>query len=183
GPLATRRVGSPRRLRRHRDRLLLTRRRQPAHFPARQMERDLQQISGGPALNLTRNPAADIQPAFSPDGREIAFVSNRSGSSDIFHAAPGLPLAGGDIWVMPALGGPARRIVENGNFPSWTPDGASLVYVHGTFRSARIARVPAAGGESRDVPIEEAFVARYFSPRLSEDGRWLLYQNGYQIEV
>src|SRR5436309_2478779 len=114
----------------------------------------LQQISGGPALNLTRNPAADIQPAFSPDGREIAFVSNRSGSSDIFHAAPGLPLVGGDIWVMPALGGPARRIVENGNFPSWTPDGASLVYVHGTFRSARIARVPAAGGESRDVPIE-----------------------------
>ena len=84
----------------------------------------LQQISGGPALNLTRNPAADIQPAFSPDGREIAFVSNRSGSSDIMHAAPGLPLVGGDIWVMPALGGPARRIVENGDFPSWTPDGA-----------------------------------------------------------
>ena len=143
----------------------------------------LQQISGGPALNLTRNPAADIQPAFSPDGREIAFVSNRSGSSDIFHAAPGLPLIGGDIWVMPALGGPARRIVENGNFPSWTPDGASLVYVHGTFRNARIARVPAAGGESLDVPIEEASVFRYFSPSLSEDGRWLLYQNGFQVEV
>lgn len=143
----------------------------------------LQQISGGPALNLTRNPAADIQPAFSPDGREIAFVSNRSSSSDIFHAAPGLPLIGGDIWVMPALGGPARRIVENGDCPSWTPDGAGLVYVHGTFRNARIARVPAAGGESRDVPIEEAFVLRYFFPSLSEDGRWLLYQNGYQIEV
>jgi Tol biopolymer transport system component len=143
----------------------------------------LQQISGGPALNLTRNPAVDIQPAFSPDGREIAFVSNRSGSSDIFHAAPGVPLIGGDIWVMPALGGPARRIVENGDCPSWAPDGASLVYAHGTYRNARIARVPAAGGESRDVPIEETFVARYFFPRLSEDGRWLLYQNGFQIEV
>ncbi len=109
----------------------------------------LQQISGGPALNLTQNPAADIQPAFSPDGREIAFVSNRSGGSDIMHAAPGLPLVGGDIWVMPALGGPARRIVENGDFPSWTPDGAELLYVHGTFRSSRIARIAAAGGESR----------------------------------
>jgi Tol biopolymer transport system component len=143
----------------------------------------LQQISGGPALNLTRNPAADIQPAFSPDGREIAFVSNRSSGSDIFHAAPGLPLIGGDIWVMPALGGPARRIVENGNFPSWTPDGASLVYIHGTFRNARIARVPAAGGESRDVPVEEPVVYRYFFPSLSEDGRWLLYQHGNQIEL
>ena len=77
----------------------------------------LQQISGGPALNLTNNPAADIQPAISPDGREIAFVSNRSGGSDIIHAAPSLPLVGGDIWVMPALGGPARRIVENAKFP------------------------------------------------------------------
>jgi len=143
----------------------------------------LQQISGGPALNLTRNPAADVQPAFSPDGREIAFVSNRSSSSDLMHAAPGLPLVGGDIWVMPALGGPARRIVENGDCPSWTPDGAALLYVHGTFRSVRIARIPAAGGESRDIPIDEPLVLRYFFPRLSGDGRWLLYQNGTQIQV
>ena len=143
----------------------------------------LQQISGGPALNLTRNPAADIQPAFSPDGREIAFVSNRSGGSDIMHAAPGLPLVGGDIWVMPALGGPARRIVESGDFPSWTPDGTELLYVHGTFRSSRIARIPAAGGQSRDLPIDEPLVLRYFFPSLSEDGRWLLFQNGKQVEV
>ncbi len=143
----------------------------------------LQQVAGGPALNLTNNPAADIQPAISPDGREIAFVSNRSGGTDIMHAAPKLPVVGGDIWVMPALGGPARRIVENGNFPSWTPDGANLVYVHGTFRNVRIAIVPAAGGESRDLPIEEPFVLRYFFPSISEDGKWLLYQNGHQVEV
>ena len=144
----------------------------------------LQQISGGPALNLTRDPAADIQPAFSPDGREIAFVSNRSSSSDIFNAAPGLPLVGGDIWVMPALGGPARRIVENGYCPSWTPDGAGLLYVHGSFGTARIARVSASGGDSRDLPInEDASVSRYFFPSLSADGRWLLFQKSRQIEV
>ncbi len=143
----------------------------------------LQQISGGPALNLTRNPAADIQPSFSPDGREIAFVSNRSSRSDIIYAAPLLPQVGGDVWVMPALGGTARRIVTEGNTPSWAPDGASLLYVHGTFREARIGRVPAAGGESRDIPIDEPFMQRYFRPGLSEDGRWLLYQNGHDIEV
>lgn len=143
----------------------------------------LQQISGGPALNLTRNAATDIQPSFSPDGREIAFVSDRSGSSNIMHAAPNLPQVGGDIWIMPALGGPARRVVENAYCPSWTPDGSGLLYVHGTFRNARIARVPSAGGESRDVPIQEPAVYRYFFPSLSEDGRWLLYQNGGQIEI
>ena len=143
----------------------------------------LQQIAGGPAINLTNNPAADIQPSFSPDGREIAFVSDRSAGSEIIHAAPGMPRVGGDIWVMPALGGPARRIVEKGDCPSWTPDGASLVYVHGTYRNTRIGIVPAAGGESRDVPIEEPFAQRYFFPSISDDRRWLLYQNGNQIQV
>ena len=144
----------------------------------------LQQVSGGPAINLTHNPAADIQPAFSPDGREIAFVSDRAGgSSEVFHAAPGLPRVGGDIWVMPALGGTARRVVEGGNCPSWTPDGSAILYVHGTFRNTRIARVPATGGESRDIPIDEPAVARYFFPNVSKDGRWLLYQNGNFVEV
>ena len=81
----------------------------------------LQQIAGGPAINLTNNPAADIQPSFSPDGREIAFVSDRSAGSDIIHAAPGMPRVGGDIWVMPALGGPARRIVDKGDCPALDP--------------------------------------------------------------
>jgi Tol biopolymer transport system component len=143
----------------------------------------LQQISGGPAINLTHDPAADIQPAFSPDGREIAFVSDRADGTEIFHSAPGLPHVGGDIWVMPTLGGPPRRIVENGSFPSWTPDGTGIVYVHGGFRHTRIAIVPSTGGVARDVPIEDLFVSRYYFPRLSQDGRWLLYQNGYQIEV
>src|SRR5262245_39576173 len=113
----------------------------------------LQQISGGTAINLTRNPASDIQPAFSPDGREIAFVSNRSGTSDIFHAAPGLPHVGGDIWVMPTLGGPARRSVSNGNFPSWTPDGSGIPYAHGTFSHGHSGRVSPTGAGSRDIPI------------------------------
>ena len=142
----------------------------------------LQQISGGPAINLTKDPGDDIQPAFSPDGREIAFVSSRGGATPV-RAAPRLPHLGGGIWIMPALGGAPRRIVARGNFPSWTPDGSGIFYVHGTFREPHIARVPATGGESRDLPIEEPAALRYFYPRVSADGRWLLFQNGRRIEV
>jgi Tol biopolymer transport system component len=84
---------------------------------------------------------------------------------------------------MPALGGAPRRIVAKGNFPSWTPDGTGILYVHGTFRSPHIAVVPATGGESRDIPIEEPDAFRYFYPRLSVDGRWLLFQNSRQVKV
>ncbi len=143
----------------------------------------LQQISGGPSINLTRHPAGDVQPSFSPDGREIAFVSSRSSRSELTHAAPGLPRVGGDIWTMPTLGGTPRRIVENGNYPAWSPDGTTIVYVHGTFRDTHIALVPSTGGTSRDLAIEEPFVQRYFTPSFSSDARWVLYQNGSQIEV
>ena len=143
----------------------------------------LQQIAGGPAINLTKDPGDDIQPAFSPDGREIAFVSSRAGGTPVIHAAPGLPHVGGGIWIMPTLGGAPRRILTKGNFPSWTPDGAGIVYAHGTFRNSRIAIVPATGGASRDIPIDEPEAGRYFLPRVSGDGRWLLFQNTGRIEV
>ena len=143
----------------------------------------LQQIDGGPAINLTRDPADDVQPAFSPDGREIAFVSSRAGGTPVVHASPGSPHVGGGIWIMPTLGGAPRRIVPKGNFPTWTPDGAGIVYAHGTFRKTRIAVVPATGGASVEIPIDEPDAARYYWPSLSGDGRWLLYQDAVKIEV
>ncbi|HVN76418.1 MAG TPA: protein kinase [Thermoanaerobaculaceae bacterium] len=143
----------------------------------------LQQVSGGPAINLTRSPAADIQPAFSPDGRQIAFVSDRAGGNDVYVVAPSLPLVGGDIWVMPALGGAARRIAGPGNFPSWSPDGRTIVYAHGTFRYSHLAVVPAEGGASKDVEIAGLPEVRFFYPSYSSDGRWLLLQNGDTVCV
>src|SRR5437763_6167819 len=54
------------------------------------------------------------EPAISPDGEEIAFVS------------------GGDIWTVPARGGEARLLVSqpaNESRPVYAPDGRSLAFV------------------------------------------------------
>jgi Tol biopolymer transport system component len=40
--------------------------------------------NGSGQRNLTRNPAFDADPAWSPDGRKIAFVSHRDGSYGIY---------------------------------------------------------------------------------------------------
>jgi Tol biopolymer transport system component len=146
----------------------------------------LQQLEGGPPIKLTDDPEEDTQPAFSPDGRQIAFVSGRGTPHGLRVQNPGAPLTGGGIWTMPALGGPARRIVD-GAFPSWTPDGASLVFVRGIWFKNFITRVPAAGGEPVEIPVElpEGTVTPpwYYWPSVSPDGRFLAFEGAERIYV
>lgn len=69
-----------------------------------------------PARRLTDHQAFDQLPKVSPDGRWIAFSSDRSGNND--------------IWVMPVEGGQARQITTYSGgetLCNWTPDG-HLVY-------------------------------------------------------
>jgi len=145
----------------------------------------LKQISGGPDINLTNNPADDIQPAFSPDGRQIAFVSSRSGSPDILYYGPFTPQMGGGIWVMSALGGPARRIVEAGNFPSWSPDGSHILYESGSWFRSNIYKVPASGGAPQQIPVQLPQRRQWLLwPSYSPNGRWIVFeQTGFDIHV
>jgi TolB protein len=90
---------------------------------------------------LTDGPGLEFAPAWSPDGRWIAYV-------DDWQAAP-------SIWIRAADGtGEPRRIVD-GNWPSWTPDGARLLVTVGSdFKTTKLAYVPIEGGEPETLPIQ-----------------------------
>jgi imidazolonepropionase-like amidohydrolase/Tol biopolymer transport system component len=70
-------------------------------------------IAGGTPTRISAGLAFDMQPRFSPDGRLIAFTSDRGG--------------GDNIWVMNADGTGARAITRETfrllNAPTWSPDG------------------------------------------------------------
>lgn len=72
--------------------------------------------TGGRAKNIAPGMAWDMQPRFSPDGKQIAFTSDRAG--------------GDNIWVMDVDGENARQITKETfrlmNNPTWSPDGTYI---------------------------------------------------------
>ncbi len=71
----------------------------------------------GTSDNLTRHPASDIEPAWSPDGKGIAFVTSRNGAPEIY-------------W-MQASSGTAYNLTHDSatdSFPIWSPDGRYLAF-------------------------------------------------------
>jgi TolB protein len=78
---------------------------------------------GNNLVNLTNNPGDDFDPAWSPDGSQIAFVSTRENSQG----------GGQFIYVMNADGSGVRQLtLEHGNeWPDWSHDGSRITYTHG----------------------------------------------------
>ena len=74
-------------------------------------------IAGGTPTRIAEGLAYEQQPRFSPDGRRIAFVSDRGG--------------GDNIWVMNVDGSDKRQVTKEDfrllNQPSWSPDGRFII--------------------------------------------------------
>jgi Tol biopolymer transport system component/imidazolonepropionase-like amidohydrolase len=85
-------------------------------------------IEGGQATPLTQNFSWDIQPAVSPDGTKIAFISDRDGMSN--------------VWIMNIDGTNPKQISrERQNImhsPKWSPDGEYIVANKGIMSSRSI---------------------------------------------
>jgi Tol biopolymer transport system component/DNA-binding winged helix-turn-helix (wHTH) protein len=111
---------------------------------------------GSNQQQLTTNPTIDLAPAASPDGRQIAFVSNRAG--------------GFSIWRMDADGLNVVRLTNGqaDHFPTFTPDGQSVFFTASTHEQPTVWKVPTTGGAPLQFTPHIAF-----GPAVSPDGKWV----------
>jgi tricorn protease len=126
---------------------------------------------GGEARRLTSTPAVERDPHFSPDGRWLAFTSNRSGNNDVY--------------VMPVEGGEPRRLTWHPSEDAargWSVDGREVLFASNRHSAPsgyqRLWSVAATGGAPRQLPVPMAFSGAY-----APDGRRIVYDRVSRWDV
>jgi Tol biopolymer transport system component len=100
---------------------------------------------GSSKLQLADGLAADARATWSPDGTELAFVSDAEGQADLY--------------VLSLLTGERRRITttpETEGDPAWSTDGAEIAYWATVAGNQDIFAIPAAGGQVRRITRDPA---------------------------
>ncbi|EFO80954.1 peptidase S41 [Oscillochloris trichoides DG-6] len=136
-------------------------------------------VEGGVARRLTANPGEALRPALSPDGSWLAFTGRDEGVPEVY--------------VMPAIGGPARRLTFLGaqrtQVVGWMPDGQTIIFSSEASQPfagmSQLYAVPHQGGEPRLLPTGPAVSMSYgphgaavIARNVTDLARWKRYRGG-----
>src|SRR5271169_6168995 len=108
----------------------------------------LSRLASGPSTEpkrvaLPHEGGAEAAPAFSPDGKRLAFSAREAGKNTPYH-----------IRVRPVAGGAAAQLTgapASDLGPAWSPDGASIAFLRVDKDRARYMVLPSGGGEPRQL--------------------------------
>jgi len=152
------------------------------------------EVASKRVTQITSGDFDDNEPAWSPDGKSLAFTSNRSTPDPDRNF-------NSDIWVVAAdntdKGAHLRQVTTNlgaDRSPTWSPDGKWIAFVSQTdvkaidYATAHLAIAPSTGGEEKVLTLSlDRSVRR---PRFSPDGRSIYFiaeddgaQNLFRIQV
>ena len=132
---------------------------------------------GAREVAVTGDGMQNVEPAFSPDGRLIAYHS----------------VARGGLWLVPASGGVSRQLTTFGSRPAWSPDGMHIAFQSQSWvgsaegfsaagEGSTIWIVGTAGGEPRPLTtIADVGPGGQGAPAWSPDGRLISFLAGMRV--
>jgi serine/threonine protein kinase len=107
----------------------------------------------GTPRQITSDSGWEAEPALSPDGSFVAYVSDRSGNPD--------------VWVSDVRGGDPLRLTDDpasDTSPAWLPDGSAIVFVSDRGGEPAVWKAPRLGGSATHL------LANAWDPAVSPDG-------------
>lgn len=124
-------------------------------------------LSGGTATRITSGQAYDMQPRFSPNGKQLVFVSDRDGSEN--------------LWIADADGSNPRALTtgerENYVSPVWTPDGQYVIATKGSqlwlYHKDGGSGLQMTGQRKPGAPATAGAPAAHYGPAFGADARYL----------
>jgi eukaryotic-like serine/threonine-protein kinase len=121
------------------------------------------QGKANPPEKFIYSTRGEYSPQFSPNGKKIAFVSERSGSPE--------------VWVCEADGSNAVQLTflrgpNIGNKPSWSPDSRRLSFEANIEGHPEVYVIDAGGGNPQRLTSNPAGSG---NPSWSKDGRWIFF--------
>jgi hypothetical protein len=132
-------------------------------------------LATGKLRQLTAGAFDESEASWSPDGRQLVFVSNREADPDASYKT--------DLWLVAAdttdQGKTLQRLTNDDRVkgaPAFSPDGKTIAFLvadDGVYGSPQVAVLPAAGGEARvlTAPLDR-WVNQF---RFSADGQWIYF--------
>jgi Tol biopolymer transport system component len=128
----------------------------------------VKELDEGSALRLTHHPGTNYRPAWSPDGREVAFISDRDGHLAVY----AVPVAGiATPRLLVALDG------EDIDEVAWSPDGDWLIYRTGQVDGGRDVYARRIRPDTMTMAVSAEPDVDEWGPALSPDGRWVAYSS------
>ncbi len=122
---------------------------------------------GGKAMRLTDHVAYDREPVWSPDGRWLAFTSNRHGNTDVY--------------IVPADGGtPVQLTFHTGSdlATDFSSDGEWVYFRSSRSSSSSIFKIPRRGGNA--MPVLDTYWSWPHYARIHPDGTRLVFSLGME---